>query len=87
MLEGVVSGNKIAFGIKVFQGFSGYHFQPFSKIIHKRQILDSSKLKEFADENFKFDDKGREFSKKVKNTVGKRGIARYEKFLLFPHCF
>ena len=30
---------------------------PFSK----RQILDSSKLKEFADDNFKFDESGRMF--------------------------
>ena len=28
----------------------------------KRQILDSSKLKEFADDNFKFDENSREFS-------------------------
>ena len=30
---------------------------------------------------------GREFSKQVENTVGKAEIARYEQFLLFPHCF
>ena len=29
----------------------------------KRQILDSSKLKEFADDNFKIDKDGRKFSK------------------------
>ena len=28
----------------------------------KQQILDSSKLKEFLDDNFKFDRNGREFS-------------------------
>ena len=27
------------------------------------------------------------FSKQVENTVGKREIARYEQFLLFPQCF
>ena len=37
----------------------------------KRQILDSSKLKEFADDNFKFDENGRKLSKRVKNTAGK----------------
>ena len=37
----------------------------------KRQILDSSKLKEFANENFRFDENGRKFSKQVENTVGK----------------
>ena len=38
------------------------------------QILDSSK--EFADDNFKFDENGRKFSKRVENTVGKGDIAR-----------
>ena len=46
----------------------------------KRQILDSPKLKEFADDNFKFDENGRKFSKQVENTVGKGEIARYEQF-------
>ena len=50
-------------------------------------ILDSSKLKEFADDNFKFDENGRKLSKWVENTVGKGEIARYEQFLLFPQCF
>ena len=53
----------------------------------KRQILESSKLKEFADDNFKFNENGRKFSKWVENTVGKGEIARYEQFLLFPQCF
>ena len=55
--------------------------------ITKRQILDSSKLKEFADDNFNFDEDGRKLSKRMENTVGKRKIARYEQFLLFPQCF
>ena len=55
--------------------------------ITRRQILDSSKLKEFADDNFKFDENGRKLSKQVENTVGKGEIARYEQFLLFPRCF
>ena len=49
--------------------------------------LDSSKLKEFADNNFKLDENGRKFPKRVQNTVGKGKIARYEQLLLFPHCF
>ena len=53
----------------------------------KRHILDSSKLKDFADDNFKFDENGRKFSEWVESTVGKGEIARYEQFLLFPHCF
>ena len=53
----------------------------------KRQILDSSKLKEFADDNSKFDENGRKLSKQVENTVWKGEIAHYEQFLLFPQCF
>ena len=53
----------------------------------KRQILESSKLKEFADNNFRFDKNGSKFSKQVENTVGKGEIARKEQFLLFPQCF
>ena len=59
------------------------HPYPFPK----RQILDSSKLKEFADNNFEFDKNDREFFKRVENTVGKGEIAHYEQFLLFPQCF
>ena len=55
--------------------------------ITRRQILDSSKLKEFADDNFKFDGNGNNLSKRVENIVGKGEIARYEQFLLFPQCF
>ena len=55
--------------------------------ITRRQILDSSKLKKFADDYFKFDENGRKLSKWVENTVGKGEIARYEQFLLFPQCF
>ena len=50
-------------------------------------MLDSSKMKEFADDNFKFDESGRMFFKQVENTVGKGEIARNEQFLLFPQCF
>ena len=50
-------------------------------------FLDSSKLKEFADDNLKFDDNERKLSKQVENTVGKGEIACYEQFLLLPQCF
>ena len=49
--------------------------------------LYSSKLKEFADDKFKFDENGRKLSKRVENTVGKGEIARNEQFLLFPQRF
>ena len=52
--------------------------------LNSLQILDSSKLKEFADYNFKFDENDGKFSKMVENTVGNEEIARYEQFLLFP---
>ena len=51
------------------------------------KILDWSKLKKSADDNFKFDENSRKFSKWVENTVGKGEIACYEQFLLFPQCF
>ena len=53
----------------------------------KRQSLDSSKLREFADDKFKCDEHGRKFLKLVGNTLGKGEIARYKQFLLFPQCF
>ena len=34
-------------------------------------FLDSSNRKEFADENFEFDENSRAFSKHIENTVGK----------------
>ena len=43
--------------------------------------------KRVADDNFKLDENGRTFSKRIENTVGKGEIARYEQFLLFPQCF
>ena len=49
--------------------------------------LDFSKLKEFADDNFRFDENCRKLSKWVENTGGKGEIARSEQFLLFPQCF
>ena len=55
--------------------------------LSKRQIFESSKRKEFADDRFKFDENGSKFSKPAKNTVGKGEVALYEQFLLFPPCF
>ena len=53
----------------------------------KRQILDSSKLKLFADNNINFDENGKKFPKRIEDTVGKGEIACYKEFLLFPKCF
>ena len=41
----------------------------------------SFKLKEFKDHNFKFDENGRLFAKRVKIIVGKGEIARYERLV------
>ena len=45
------------------------------------------KAKEFADDNFKFDENGRKFSEWVENTVEKGEIALHEQVLLLPQCF
>ena len=42
-------------------------------------FLDSSKLKDFADDNFEIRENGRKFSKRVENS--------YEQFLFFLQCF
>ena len=52
--------------------------------ITRRQILDSSKLKEFADDNWR---KRQKVIQTRRKHCGKGEIARYEQFLLFPQCF
>ena len=47
----------------------------------------TTNFRPFQTDNFKFDENGRNLSKRVENTVGKGEIARYEQFLLFPQCF
>ena len=44
-------------------------------------------MKDFADDNFKFDENSRKLFKPVENTVGKEEIAHYEQYLFFPQCF
>ena len=39
--------------------------------IQDDRILESSELKDFADDNFKFDENGRKVSKPIENIVGK----------------
>ena len=53
----------------------------------KQQILGSCKLKEFADDNFIYDENGEKFSKWVENAAGKGENAGYQQFLLFPLRF
>ena len=72
--------------ISSFSPFTNYLSQGL-KPISRRQILDWSKLKQSADDNFKFDENTRKSSERVENTVGKGEIACYKQFLLFPQCF
>ena len=44
-------------------------------------------MKEFADNNFNFDENGGNLLKRVENTVRNGEIARFEQFLLFLQCF
>ena len=74
---------KFCFFFHRLNSFPNDEFQPFPK----RRILDSSKLKRFADNNFKVNETGRKFFKWVETTMGTGGIAHYEQFLLFPQCF
>ena len=64
----------------VFYSISAYLFP-------KRQIVDSSKLREFSDDNFKFGENDGKFFKWLENTVGKGEIARHEQFSPFPTVF
>ena len=50
-------------------------------------MLTSSKLKEFADDNFKFDENGRKFLKSVENTVGKMRNCFLGAMSRFPSMF
>ena len=43
-------------------------------------------MKAYADDNFKFDENDRKFSKRIENNMAKGEIALYEQFLLFPEC-
>ena len=53
----------------------------------RRQILDSSKLKEFADDNFRFDENGRKLSKRVEKHCGKRRNCSSRAISSFPTVF
>ena len=65
---------------------SRYNTKPCSLPFPERQIIDSSKLKKFADNDFKFDENGRKFFKRLENTVGKEENAPYKQFLLIQQC-
>ena len=60
----------------MFNGKFHVHDMVMPQPFPKQQILDAFKLKEFADDNFKFDENVRKVSKRVENTVGKGKIAQ-----------
>ena len=62
---------------------SSNFFNPFPN----DKFKDSTKLKKFADDHFRFDENDRKFSKRVENTVGKGEIAPYKQLILFPQYF
>ena len=69
-----------------------FQFGPVSSLLcgkelTRQQILGSSKLKEFADDNLKFEENGRKLFKPTENTVGKGEIARYEQFSFSHRVF
>ena len=85
--------NTVGKGRNAGTGISIYHnfFQEFirlslSQTTNFRLFQTETKLKGFADSNFKLDENHRKFSKGIENTVGKGEIARYEQFLL-SHSF
>ena len=53
----------------------------------KRQILDASKLKDFADDNLKFYENGRKFPKMVRKHCGKRRNCSLRAISPFPTVF
>ena len=53
----------------------------------KQKILGPSKLKEFAEDNFRVNENGRKKSKRVENIAGKGQIACFKQFLLLLQCF
>ena len=67
----------------------GYQHFPFCpEPLPKRQILDSSKLEEFSDDKFTFDENGRKSSKWVKKKHGgKRRNCLLRAISPFPQCF
>ena len=56
-------------------------YEPFLK----QQIFDSLKLKKFADDNFTFDENGREFYERVENAVGKWRNSLWQAIFPFPN--
>ena len=72
---------KLKFVLERVENVGKAGFDSIFNPLQDNKFLDSSKLKEFADDNFKFEENGSKLSKWTENTVGKGEIARYEQFL------
>ena len=59
----------------------------FTKFFTKRQNLNRSKLKAFADDKINVNEKLKNRVGKGKKHCGKRKNAGYQHFLLLPQCF
>ena len=90
----VLFTNKVALAIFVdwdtmdlwnfnYLGFKYYAENVCWVLFTKRQIWDTSKLKEFADDSFNVDEYGRKSSRRLENTFWKGEIAYYKQFLIF----
>ena len=55
--------------------------------LFQQQSSDSSKLIEFLEDNFRFDDDGGKSFIRVEISVGKKEMACYEQYLLFAQSF
>ena len=55
--------------------------------VPNNKLLDSSKLKAFADNKINVTEKLKFVSGRVENIVGKGENGGYQHFLLFPQCF
>ena len=73
--------------MKELKLYEPYNYEFFLLTLSQKTNFGLFQLKQFADDNFKFDENGRKFSKSAENTVGNGEIARYEQFLLFAQCF
>ena len=79
----VVMGQNDDFGMYMKLRFSVERHLTLSQTTNFRLI----QIERFCRRQLKFDKNDRQFSDRVENTVGKREIAHYEQFLLFPQCF
>ena len=67
--------------------FFSYHFVTGILALSQTTYFKLFRIEnEFADNDFKFDENGREPSERVENTAGKGEIARHQQLLLFPQC-